>query len=212
MTAAFIILDVILVSYISLHRCNFAVLNTHSIIAIRERQLIFIALMIMAIVIVPVLIFSIFVAIHYSAFNFQSKYMPEWDHHNGIQILWRTFTIFMVSTMEIINCNYTHSLDSSRAIVSTNPVLTIEIIALRLKWLFIYLQQDIASVNLLEITENTPVHFEHTADQFPMTSFWVPQLGEQIYTMSGMSTQTHPIANNIGNYYKTSTEINGEGF
>ncbi len=210
--AAFIISDIIIVGWIGLHNYNFAVLNPQGIIASQEKQLMEIALIMMSIVIVPVFIFAIFVAITYRASNTKANYMPDWDHNHVIQIFWWTFTIFMVSTMGFINWNFTHHLDPSQAIASTTPQLTVQVIALRWKWLFIYPQQGVASVNLLEIPEQTPIHFELTADQSPMTSFWIPQLGGQIYAMSGMSTQTHLLANSLGQYYGTNTEINGQGF
>ncbi len=210
--SSFIIFDVILIGWILLHNYNFAVLNPEGIIAVQERQLMFIALIMMSIVIVPVFIFAIFVAIKYRESNSEAKYLPEWDHNHGIQIFWWAFTIFMVSTMGFINWNYTHRLDPSQSIASINQPLTVQVIALRWKWLFVYPKLGIASLNLLEIPEKTPVQFELTADQSPMTSFWIPQLGGQIYAMSGMSTQTHLMANTTGQFYGTDTEINGKGF
>jgi cytochrome o ubiquinol oxidase subunit 2 len=79
------------------------------------------------------------------------------------------------------------------------------------KWLFIYPQQQIATVNYLQFPENTPLNFEVTSDA-PMNSFWIPQLGGQIYAMPGMSTELHLMASQTGSFRGLSANISGTGF
>jgi cytochrome o ubiquinol oxidase subunit II len=85
------------------------------------------------------------------------------------------------------------------------------VVALQWKWLFIYPEQGVASVNEVALPQNMPVRFEITADA-PMNSFWIPQLGGQIYAMSGMSTELNLIADKVGDYNGVSANISGEGF
>jgi cytochrome o ubiquinol oxidase subunit 2 len=95
--------------------------------------------------------------------------------------------------------------------VSSNRPVAIKVVALRWKWLFIYPEQNIATVNFVEFPERTPVHFELTADA-PMSSFWIPQLGTQIYAMAAMQTQLNVMANSEGEYAGKNMEINGAGY
>jgi len=104
-----------------------------------------------------------------------------------------------------------HQLDPYKPLPSVNPPLTVEVVALDWKWLFIYPAQGVASVNLLEIPQNVPIHFELTADA-PMNSFWIPSLGGQIMVMPGMETQLNLLANKAGSYNGFSGNISGDGF
>ena len=86
-----------------------------------------------------------------------------------------------------------------------------QVVALQWKWLFIYPDQKIASLNYFQIPENTPINFEITADA-PMNSFWIPRLGGQIYAMPGMQTKLHLIADHTGTYHGSSANLSGAGF
>jgi cytochrome o ubiquinol oxidase subunit 2 len=111
----------------------------------------------------------------------------------------------------VIIWDSSHRLDPYRPLSSANKPLTIQVIALDWKWLFIYPTQGIATVNFVQFPVGTPVDFQITADA-PMNSFWIPQLGSQIYAMPGMSTQLHLLADSGGNYYGSSANISGQGF
>jgi len=90
--------------------------------------------------------------------------------------------------------------------------MTIEVVALDWKWLFIYPDQGIAAVNYVQFPEKTAVHFKLAADGSPMNSFWIPQLSGQIYAMTGMVTPLHIAADGVGVYSGRAAEINGDGF
>ena len=106
----------------------------------------------------------------------------------------------------------THKLDPHKAIATDTKPITIQVIALRWKWLFIYPEQNIATVNYVQIPTNTPVQFDLTADEAPMNSFWIPHLGGQLYAMTGHSNQLNLMADTAGDYAGQAAEINGEGF
>ena len=106
----------------------------------------------------------------------------------------------------------THKLDPRRAIASKENPITIQVVALRWKWLFIYPEQKIATVNFVQIPVDTPIEFDLTADETPMSSFWIPQLSGQLYAMTGHTNRLNVMATSKGDYIGKSAEINGAGF
>ena len=105
-----------------------------------------------------------------------------------------------------------HKLAPQKLINTGLKPLTIQVIAMRWKWLFIYPQQNIATVNFVQIPTNVPVQFELTADEVPMSSFWIPHLGGQLYAMTGHVNQLNLMADTTGDFAGSSAEINGAGF
>jgi len=126
-------------------------------------------------------------------------------------ILW-IIPLIVVLVMGVITWFAAHKLDPYRPLQSKRTPLHIQVVALDWKWLFIYPQQGIATLNFIEIPENIPVRFSLSADGSPMNSFWIPQLSGQIYAMSGMITTLHIMANEQGEYTGRAAEINGAGF
>jgi len=126
-------------------------------------------------------------------------------------LMWIVPSIF-VAVMSVITWKATHQLDPYRPLESEIKPLTIQVVALDWKWLFIYPEQGIATINLVQFPERTPIRFELSADGSPMNSFWIPQLSGQIYSMTGMVTQLHLMADAPGVYTGRAAEINGRGF
>ncbi len=180
-------------------------------IALQERNLIILAVVLMLLIAIPMLILLYTFAWKYRAGNKKAKYDPE--HVGGIwrQLLWWTIPATLIVVIAVINWQSTHALDPYKPIASANPPLNVEVVALQWKWLFIYPAQGIATVNFLEFPVATPVHFSLTADA-PMSSFWIPELGSQIYAMAAMQTQLSLEANSTGQYVGKDTEINGAGY
>ncbi len=216
--AGLIILDLILL-IISLgqvfhfipHLGNFQVLNPKGAMAAGEKQTIITAVLIMLIPITIVLAAAFFVLYN---FRIQRKkqYDPDWgNRHSYLQIFGWAFILFFVIILSVINFKTAHSLDPLKPFSSSNPPITIQVVALQWKWLFIYPDQNIATVNYIEVPVNTPIHFELTADA-PMNSFWIPQLGGQMYAMAGMVNPLNLIANSTGKFQGSAAEISGQGF
>jgi cytochrome o ubiquinol oxidase subunit 2 len=180
-------------------------------IALQERNLIILAVALMLIIAIPMLILLYTFAWKYRAGNKSSQYDPEHVGNVWKQLLWWAIPAALIVVIAILNWQSTHALDPYKSIASTNPPLTVEVVALPWKWLFIYPAQGIATVNFLEFPEQTPVHFMLTADA-PMSSFWIPQLGSQIYAMAAMQTQLSLEASSTGEYEGKDTEINGAGY
>ncbi|MBF0206420.1 MAG: COX aromatic rich motif-containing protein [Oligoflexia bacterium] len=172
----------------------------------------------MLIVIVPTYILLFVVAWKYRAKNSskldrsQAEYDP--DKSPGIfgeLILWIIPSI-IVASMATITWDATHDLDPYRPLKSEVKPLQIQVVALNWKWLFIYPEQGIATVNFVQFPERTPVHFSLAADGSPMNSFWIPQLSGQIYAMTGMVTPLYIMADGPGVYAGKAAEINGQGY
>lgn len=208
----FIITDVFLLGKILLTGKNVQVLNPKGYIALQEQHLIFLAIGIMLIAVIPVFAFAIYVARKYHEDNTKAKYTPDWNHNTKLQVFYWGFLLFIMSTLSVVCWVSAHQLDPHNALVSSKKPLVIQVVAMQWKWLFIYPEQRIATINYIAFPEKTPVTFEITGMDSPMNSFWIPQLGGQIYAMSGMATQTHLIANGIDTYRGSSAEIDGAGF
>ncbi|MGE5196276.1 MAG: ubiquinol oxidase subunit II [Anaerolineae bacterium] len=189
-------------------------LLTHpkGIIARSELNLIILNYLLMLIIIIPTFILLFVTAWKYRAKNSKAKYDPDQSH--GVfkeLILWMIPSV-VIAVMAVITWNAAHKLDPYQPLTSEVKPLTIQVVALDWKWLFIYPEQDIATVNFVQFPERTPIHFELSADGSPMNSFWIPQLSGQIYSMTGMTTQLHIMADEPGEYTGRAAEINGQGF
>lgn len=215
--AAVIILPVVvilglLVWYVQTH--TIAVLEPAGPIAQKERNLMTIAILLSVIVVVPVYVMTVLIALKYHERNAESrkvKYTPDWDHSRLFESIWWGIPIAIIAVLSVITWNSSHALDPYKPLASTTDPLTVQVVALDWKWLFIYPQQHIASTNLVEMPENTPVDFQITSDTV-MNSFWIPQLSGQIYAMPGMSTQLHLMATKTGSFLGSPANIAGSGF
>jgi cytochrome o ubiquinol oxidase subunit 2 len=212
--SAGLLLAIIVISifaYVMSHH-TVAMLEPRGEISYKQRQLMQYAAILAAVVIVPVYIMTAVIAIKYrESRQDKEKYTPDWDTHRGLEAIWWGIPCLIIFILAVITWQSSHSLDPYKPLASAKQPLTVQVIALDWKWLFIYPEQRIASVNELALPVNTPVHFDITADA-PMNSFWIPQLGGQIYAMPGMTTQLNLMADKAGNYRGSSANISGEGF
>jgi cytochrome o ubiquinol oxidase subunit 2 len=129
----------------------------------------------------------------------------------GHVLQWGLPTI-IVAIMAPITWKMAHELNPYKPIESDVKPLKVQVVALNWKWLFIYPEQEIATLNYFHIPAATPIHLQLTADNAPMNSFWIPQLSGQIYSMPGMTTQLYLMADGPGVYRGHEVEINGEGY
>lgn len=190
---------------------NLAVLNPKGEIAEKQQQLIIYSTVLMSLVVIPVFLLTFGIAWRYRASNKKATYSPELAGNRWAELVWWLIPTIIIGALSVVAWKSSHDLDPYKPLVSDKKPLKVQVIALQWKWLFIYPEQNIASVNYLAIPTDTPIDFTITADA-PMNSFWIPQLGGQVYAMSGMSTQLHLIANEAGDYRGSSANISGEGF
>jgi cytochrome o ubiquinol oxidase subunit 2 len=162
-------------------------------------------------VVVPVLVLTVVICCKYRAGNKKAKYHPEWDNSWALELVWWGFPCVIVALLSVLTFKSCLDLDPFKPLVSDVKPLRIQVVALQWKWLFIYPEQKIATINFVQFPEKTPINFDITADA-PMNSFWIPQLGGQIYAMPGMNTKLHLIADEAGSYRGSSSNISGNGF
>lgn len=188
-----------------------ALLQPSGLMALQERDLMMHATLFMLIVIVPVFAFTFFVAWHYRAGNTKALFVPNWEHAKMEELIWWAIPFEIVLVLGALTWTSTHTLDPHRALASASPPIVIEVVALQWKWLFIYPEEHIATVNYVQFPVGRPVEFHITADA-PMNSFWIPELSGQIYAMSGMVTELHVVTDTPGSYRGASANYSGDGF
>jgi len=201
-------LVIVLIWYIVGH--NIAVFEPHGPIGRQERSLINTAIILSMIVVVPVYIMLAAFAWKYREGNKKAKYQPDFDHSRLYESVWWGIPLVIIGILAVITWQSSYRLDPFRPI-SSAPPMVIQAVSLQWKWLFIYPHENIASINYIQFPVNTPIKFEITSDA-PMNSFWIPQLGGQIYAMSGMKTGLNLSASEPGSYQGVSANISGEGF
>ncbi len=195
--------------FISNH--NIAVLNPMGTIADQQRQLLTTSVLLMALVVIPVFVLTFGIAWRYRAGNKKATYSPELTGNKWAEAIWWLIPFAIIVVLAGMVIVSSHTLDPFKKLTSNKPPLKVQVIALEWKWLFLYPEQHVAAVNYLPIPTDRPIDFQLTSDA-PMNSFWIPQLGGQVYAMSGMSTQLHLMASKPGDYRGSSANISGEGF
>lgn len=198
--------------FIILQYSNLSLLNPKGPIARAERDLAFVAVFLMLIVAVPMTASTFIIAYRYRAGNKNTKHEPDKQAGKMRVISWWAIPTVIVLILGFIIWKDTHKLDQYRPIESSVQPITIQVVALRWKWLFIYPKHGIATVNFIQFPEKTPINFELTADEAPMNSLWIPALGGQTYAMTGMSTKLHLMADNPGDFRGSAAELSGSGF
>jgi cytochrome o ubiquinol oxidase subunit 2 len=206
-----------IISFIFLAGCdfdfssiNFGVLSPMGEVAIQEKELIIFAFLLMLIVIIPAVLLGPIFAWKYRAGG-KGEYHPEWAHSVKLEVIWWGIPCIIILILGTVTWITTHKLDPYRPLDSKEKPIRIQVVALDWKWLFIYPEYNIATVNFIQFPVDVPVNFEITADA-PMNSFMLPQLGGQIYAMEGMTTKIHLIANKAGEFRGFSANYSGTGF
>ena len=176
-----------------------------------ERLVIIVSFALMLIVVIPVFIMAIWFPWKYRASNTKAPYEPKWSHSTKIEsVVWLVPAV-IVTVLGIIVWKTTHQLDPHKPIETGVKPIIIEAISLDWKWLFIYPDQQIATVNQIVFPANVPLSFKLTSATV-MTSFFIPQLGSQIYAMAGMQTQLHLLADEPGTYAGQNQQFSGDGY
>jgi cytochrome o ubiquinol oxidase subunit II len=191
--------------------CSEGVLDPRGPIAAAEKTILFNSLGIMLAIVIPTILTTLAVAFWFRASNARARHLPEWDFSGRIEMMVWSIPAMTVLLLGGIAWIGSHDLDPRQPIASTVKSITIEVVSLDWKWLFIYPEEGIASVNRLTVPAGTPISFELTSSGV-MNSFLVPQLGSQIYTMAGMVTRLQLQADEPGIYPGLSAQFSGNGF
>jgi cytochrome o ubiquinol oxidase subunit 2 len=204
----------------ALSACNTVVLNPAGDVAQQQGDLVVISTVLMLLVIVPVLALTIFFAWRYRASNTKADYKPEWDHSTQLELVIWAAPLLIIICLGALTWVATHLLDPYRTIGRIDPQtpvkhdvapLEVDVVALDWKWLFIYPQQGIATVNELVVPTGRPLQFKITSSSV-MNSFYVPAMAGQIYAMPGMETRLHAVMNRTGDFTGFSANYSGAGF
>ena len=176
-----------------------------------ERFVILAAIALMLIVVVPVFVMSFLFSRRYRASNTAATYAPKWSYSAKIDLVIWLVPFGIVTVLGILAWRGTHHLNPYKPIDPGITPIRIEAVSLDWKWLFIYPDHRIATVNQLVFPANVPLSFRLTSGTV-MTSFFIPQLGSQIYAMAGMQTRLHLLADEPGTYVGQNQQFSGRGF
>lgn len=200
--------------------CDWVVLNPSGDVARQQGDLVIIATLLMLLIVVPVMAAIGVFAWRYRAGNTQARYEPEWSHSTQLELMIWAAPLLIIIALGAVTWVGTHLLDPYRSLsrvdaqtplaANAKPV-NVEVVSLDWKWLFIYPEQNIATVNELVVPANRPLRFRLTSSTV-MNAFYVPELAGMIYTMPGMETKLHAVFNKEGTFKGISSHYSGAGF
>ncbi len=211
---------VALVMPMLLAACSTVVMAPSGDVALQQRNLIVTSTALMLLICVPVIVFTFIFAWHYRASNTSAKYDPDWHHSTQLEVLVWAAPLAIIIALGAVTWLSTHTLDpyrkltrldASRPLLAGVKPLKVQVVALDWKWLFIYPDLQIATVNELAAPVDVPIEFKLTSATV-MNSFSIPALAGQIYTMAGMQTTLHAVINKTGVYEGLSAHYSGNGF
>ena len=196
---------------LTLTGCSGGILDPKGQVGVDEKNLIILCTILMLLVVIPVIVLTLYFAWKYRASRDFEIYTPKWAHSTKIEAVVWSVPILIIIALGVITWRSTHALDPYAPLEGKGEHLTVEVVSLNWKWLFIYPEQGIATVNELVFPANKPVEFKITSEG-TMNSFFIPQLGSQIYSMAGMETKLHLIADEPGTFKGISSNYSGAGF
>lgn len=191
---------------------DIALLNPKGFIADEQYRLLIASTSIMLVFAALVIFFIYFFAWRYRETNQKSVHNPKAGRSKLLIFTAWASPIMVFAVLAAMMLPATQKLEPQRSIESDTEELTIRVVAMRWKWLFMYPDQDVATVNFVQIPVDTPVRFELTADEAPMQSFWIPHLGGMLYAMTEHVNPLNLMAHTTGDYDGGAAEINGSGF
>jgi cytochrome o ubiquinol oxidase subunit II len=201
----------LLAATVLLSSCHKGVLDPHGPVGAAERLMLYDATAIMLAVIGPVILLTLGFAWWFRSGNRRARYRPDWEYSPRIEVIIWAIPALVILFLGGIAWVGSHDLDPPRALQSSTEPLEVQVVSLDWQWLFIYPGQHIASLNHLVLPAQRPVRFSLTSTSV-MNSFFIPQLGSQIYTMAGMTTHVNLQADERGTYQGLSAQFSGEGF
>lgn len=200
--------------------CNAVVLNPAGDVAARQGKLVVDSTLLMLLIIVPVIALTLLFAWRYRASNEKATYTPDWDHSTQLELVIWAAPLVIIIALGAMTWISTHILDPYRPldrVAADRPLpanvrpLVIEAVAMDWKWLFLYPEENIATVNEVAAPVDRPILFKITSTSM-MNSFYIPALAGQIYAMPAMETQLNAVINTPGNYEGFSANYSGAGF
>jgi cytochrome o ubiquinol oxidase subunit II len=196
---------------IVLTACQPAVLDPKGPVGLAQKMILIDSLAIMLAIVIPTIAVTFAVAWWFRASNMRARYLPDWVYSGRIELVTWSIPLLTVILLGGVAWIGSHDLDPAKPLPSNTPPLEVQVVSLDWKWLFIYPDQGVASVNQLVVPAGVPIHFSLTSASV-MNVFFVPQLGSMIYTMNGMRTQLYLQADAPGTFRGLSAHYSGAGF
>jgi cytochrome o ubiquinol oxidase subunit II len=191
--------------------CDSAVLDPKGPIGDANKTILIDSVAIMLAIVVPTILATLAAAWWYRSSNTRAQYLPDFEYSGQLEVIVWAIPLLTIMLLGGVAWVGSHDLDPAVPLVSTEEPLDVQVVSLDWKWLFIYPDQHVASVNRLVIPAGTPIRFSLTSGSV-MTAFFVPQLGSMIYTMNRMRTQLNLAADQPGVFRGLATQISGDGF
>jgi cytochrome o ubiquinol oxidase subunit II len=207
-------------AFAALCGCNMIVLDPAGDVARQQGDLVIASVLLMLLIIIPVMALTVLFAWRYRASNTEATYEPDWDHSTSLELVIWAAPLLIIICLGAITWTSTHLLDPYRPLSRTGPnqpvaanvkPLEVQVVALDWKWLFIYPEQGIATVNEMAAPVGRPVRFRISASSV-MNSFYIPALAGQIYAMPGMETPLNAAFDKTGVFQGFSANYSGHGF
>ena len=196
---------------ISMASCSEGVLDPHGPVGAAERVILYDSTAIMLAVIIPVIVLTLVFAWWFRAGNRHAHYRPDWEYSGRIEMIIWSIPALVILFLGGIAWTGSHDLDPPAPLEESVAPIDIEVISLDWRWLFIYPHEGIATLNRVVVPAGVPLRFRLTSTTV-MNSFFVPQLGSQIYTMPNMVTQLNLQADQPGTFEGLSAQFSGDGF
>ncbi|MGD0107467.1 MAG: ubiquinol oxidase subunit II [Rhodopila sp.] len=199
------------VAPLSLTSCQLGVLDPQGVVGIADKTILIDSVGIMLAIVLPTIAATFGFAWWFRASNTRATYLPNFEYSGRLELLVWSIPLLTIILLGGVAWIGSHDLDPAEPLASKTPPLEVQVVSMDWKWLFIYPNQRVASVNELVIPADTPIHFALTSSSV-LSTFFVPQLGSMIYTMNGMATQLYLQADAPGTFHGLSGHYNGDGF
>jgi cytochrome o ubiquinol oxidase subunit II len=196
---------------IVLTACQPGVLDPRGVVGIAEKTILIDSLAIMLAIVVPTITATFAFAWWFRASNTRARYLPDFAYSGRLELIVWAIPLLVIILLGGVAWIGAHQLDPAEPLASDTPPLEVQAVSLDWKWLFIYPEQRVASVNQLVVPAGVPVHFSLTSASV-MNAFFIPQLGSMIYTMNGMTTRLNLQADEPGTFRGLSSHYSGDGF
>src|ERR1700691_5445403 len=190
--------------------CDTVVLDPQGSVGIAEKTILIDSVAIMLAIVVPTIAAILAFAWWFRASNTRATYLPDFVYSGRLELIVWAIPLLTIMLLGGVIWIGSHDLDPAKPLASKTPPLEIQVVSLDWKWLFIYPNQSVASMNQLVVPAGVPIHFSLTSASV-MNAFFIPQLGSMIYTMNGMTTRVNLVANSPGTYRGLSSHFSGDG-
>jgi cytochrome o ubiquinol oxidase subunit II len=202
---------VTVIAPVVLTACQPAILDPQGIIGIAEKTILIDSVAIMLAIVIPTIAATFAFAWWFRASNTRARYLPGFSYSGRIELIIWSIPLLTIILLGGVGWIGSHDLDPAKPLQSPTAPLEVQVVSLDWKWLFIYPEQGVASVNQLVVPAAVPIHFSLTSASV-MNAFFIPQLGSMIYTMNGMTTQLNLQADAPGTFRGLSSHYSGDGF